>query len=212
VPNGWLVGDISHNGGWVPSQNQVVFGPFSDNVARTFSYWVMPPMDAIGVGEFDGNVTDGKSNFKVFCCLQTLAGSTAGLVQFNIYADNTLIPANPNPTGGTGLMDDINTDNVGNIMVYGMGLDAAQVFTAMEKDALTSTVLAGDEFCFTYNRSKSATALTFTVQKWEGGVWVDVNEIHTVDSDNGDTWTIKVCVPTGGLQSLLLRLVMAGIP
>jgi len=218
VPVGWVAGDMSHNGRWVPVERKVVFGPFFDEVDRIFTYSVMPAADAAGTVEFDGYVADDKDDFRIFGCIQTIAGSTAGQVDYDTYLDNTLEPANPAPLGGIGLLDNINGvgvlpdgpgDNVANIFVYGMGLDPAAI---LKLDSITPLPpLDGDgNLCFTYTRSKTAQGLTFKVQKSTDGLytWQDVNVIHTLAGENEDTWTLKALVPTGGFQNMMLRLVV----
>ena len=62
-PAGWVVGKISNDGGYDPIFNQVKFGPYFDNQARTLTYTVTPPRSAGGVAHFNGIASaDGRNS------------------------------------------------------------------------------------------------------------------------------------------------------
>jgi hypothetical protein len=59
-PAGWTVSNITNSGSWDAVNNEVKWGPFFDNTARTLQYTVTPPATAsgsytfAGIASFDG--------------------------------------------------------------------------------------------------------------------------------------------------------------
>ncbi|MHC4572752.1 MAG: right-handed parallel beta-helix repeat-containing protein [Planctomycetota bacterium] len=61
-PDGWTVGDISEGGVWDGVTKKVKWGPFFDNISRTLTYELSPPVGAAGCYPFSGVVSfDGAS-------------------------------------------------------------------------------------------------------------------------------------------------------
>jgi hypothetical protein len=54
-PVGWLVSEMSDDGGFDSANGKVKFGPFLDDSARTLKYRLTPPASATGVFEFTGS-------------------------------------------------------------------------------------------------------------------------------------------------------------
>ncbi len=62
-PAGWTVSAVNESGVLDPRTGQVKFGPFSDNLARTLRYTVLPPANATTRAEFVGILsTDGSES------------------------------------------------------------------------------------------------------------------------------------------------------
>ena len=56
-PANWQVGFISHNAVFDPARGVVKFGPFFDNLPRTLTYEVTPPVTETGLEQFSGSFT-----------------------------------------------------------------------------------------------------------------------------------------------------------
>jgi hypothetical protein len=54
VPGGWNVSNISDDGTLNNTGNTVEWGPFFDGLARSLTYQVTPPTNAVGAGDFSG--------------------------------------------------------------------------------------------------------------------------------------------------------------
>ena len=54
-PTGWSVTDVTDDGAFDVTTGKVKFGPFTDDAARTLTYRVTPPANAIGRYEFAGS-------------------------------------------------------------------------------------------------------------------------------------------------------------
>jgi len=62
VPTGWTISQISHEGAFNASHATVRWGPFTDGMPRTFTYRIVPPLNAVGSVVFSGMVSfDGIS-------------------------------------------------------------------------------------------------------------------------------------------------------
>ena len=61
-PEGWTLGTMSDSGAWDAASLRVTWGPFFDATARTLTYVLTPPSDAVGPVTFAGLVNfDGAS-------------------------------------------------------------------------------------------------------------------------------------------------------
>jgi hypothetical protein len=58
-PPGWPVTEVSDEGAFDPINGKVKFGPFTDDLARTLTYTVTPPLDAVGPRKFAGTACLG---------------------------------------------------------------------------------------------------------------------------------------------------------
>ena len=73
-PRGWVVSGISDGGVYDPMNHAVNFGPFFDNLSRTVTYHVTPPLPLPNPGVFEGTVWfDGSSSpiagdWELFMC------------------------------------------------------------------------------------------------------------------------------------------------
>ena len=56
-PSGWGVTNIDNGGSWNAGNQQVVWGPFADHIARSVHYDVLPPVSATGRQCFAGTVS-----------------------------------------------------------------------------------------------------------------------------------------------------------
>ena len=62
-PLNWAVSSLSDGGSYDAVAKRVKFGPFFDALPRTFSFFVTPPPDAAGPGQFGGRASaDGASS------------------------------------------------------------------------------------------------------------------------------------------------------